>query len=111
MNVQIFGIKKSNDTRSTERYFKERGIPVHFVDLSEKEISRGELAGIKRSVSSDELIDKECKEYKKLNLAYMQYDVDTVILENPLLVKMPIVRYGEKASCGYKPELWKEWLK
>ena len=30
MNIQIFGTKKSSDTRKAERFFKERGIKFQF---------------------------------------------------------------------------------
>jgi arsenate reductase-like glutaredoxin family protein len=47
MNIQIFGTKKCRDTQKTERYFKERRIPYHFVDLTERGLSKGELDKIK----------------------------------------------------------------
>ena len=31
MNIQIFGIKKSFDSKKAERYFKERGIKYQFI--------------------------------------------------------------------------------
>ena len=36
MNIQIFGTKKSSDTRKAERFFKERGIKFQFIDMKEK---------------------------------------------------------------------------
>ena len=49
MNIQIFGTKKSSDTRKAERFFKERGIKFQSIDLKEKGLSKGEFnsAGIK----------------------------------------------------------------
>ena len=76
-----------------------------------KIFSKGELESILRIIKIEELFDKESKEYKKLNLAYMQFDLEQLLLENPLLFKTPVCRFNGKASCGYKPELWKEWLK
>ena len=35
MNIQIFGTKKCNNTKKAQRFFKERGIQIHFRDLSE----------------------------------------------------------------------------
>jgi arsenate reductase len=111
MNIQIFGIKGSNDTRKAERFFKERQIPFHFRDLTEKGISKGELENIKFAVPIEELIDKEGKQYQKRNLSYMVFDIEEELLNDPLLLKMPIVRNGRLATAGYQPETWKEWLK
>jgi arsenate reductase len=59
MNIQILGVKNSNDTRKAERFFKERRISFHFRDLKEKGISKGELENIKLTISLQELIDKD----------------------------------------------------
>ena len=50
MNIQIFGTKKSFDTKKAQRYFKERRIKVQFIDLKEKEMSKGELQSVMRAV-------------------------------------------------------------
>ena len=36
MNMQIFGTKKTVDTRKAERYFRERRIKLQSVDLKQK---------------------------------------------------------------------------
>ena len=50
MNIQIFGTKKCNDTKKAQRYFKERGIKFQFIDMNEKEISKGEFCSVSRVV-------------------------------------------------------------
>ena len=110
MNIQIFGTKKCNDTKKAQRFFKERGIKIHFRDLTEKGVSQGELDNIKRAFELDELIDKEGKQYKKRNFEYMKYNVEDELLEDPLLFKTPIVRNGRKVTLGNEPEVWKQWL-
>jgi arsenate reductase (glutaredoxin) len=109
MNIQIFGTKKCSETRKAERYFKERNIPYHFRDLNEKGVSKGELDNISAVIPLDDLIDTEGKEYKKQNLQYIKHDVETVLLENALLFKTPIVRNGRNATLGNRPEIWKTW--
>ncbi len=46
MNIQIFGTKKSSDTRKAERFFKERGIKFQSIDLKEKGLSKGEFNSV-----------------------------------------------------------------
>ena len=111
MNIQIFGIKNSNNTRKAERFFKERRIPFHFRDLTEKGISKGELDNIKQVIPVEELIDREGTQFKKRNLAYMVYDIEEELLNDPLLFRTPIVRNGRMVTVGYEPEVWKEWIK
>ncbi|MDR3562581.1 MAG: arsenate reductase family protein [Negativicutes bacterium] len=109
MNIQIFGVKKCQDTRKAERYFKERSISFQFIDLTVKGLSKGELDRVRSAVGLDNLIDRDGKEYAKRNLKYIRHDVIEVLLANPLLFKTPIVRNGPQATVGYCPEIWQTW--
>ena len=110
MNIQIFGTKKCKETQKAERFFKERRIPFHFRNLTEKGIAKGELDNIKRTVSIGDLFDDVGKQFKKRNLEFMVYDKEEELLNDPLLFKTPIVRNGKLAAVGYQPDVWKEWI-
>ena len=112
MNIQIFGTKKSADTRKAERFFKERGIKFQSVDMKEKGLSRGELTSVMQAAGGLEaLIDEECRD-KEL-LALVKYTAESErlqkVLENQQVLKQPIVRNGRQATVGYAPEVWKTW--
>ena len=111
MNIQIIGTKKCRETQKAERFFKERRINFHFRDLNEKGLAKGELDNITRSIPLEDLIDKEGKEFQKRGLQYMVYNTEDELLSDPLLLKTPIVRNEGKATLGYQPETWKEWIK
>ena len=110
MNIQIFGTKKCKETQKAERFFKERRIPFHFRNLTEKGIAKGELENIKRAVPIDDLFDDEGKQFKKRNLEFIVYKKEEELLNDPLLFKTPIVRNGKLAAVGYQPDVWKEWI-
>lgn len=62
MNIQIFGTKKSFDTKKAQRYFKERRVKFQFIDLKEKGMSKGELESVARAVGGiDAVIDPKGK--------------------------------------------------
>ena len=109
MNIQLFGTKKCPETRKAERYFKERRIPVQYVDLTISGLSKGELDKVKAVVGLDNLIDKAGKEYEKRNLKYLVHNPEDILLQYPLLLKTPIVRNGAKATVGYCPDIWQTW--
>lgn len=108
--IQIFGTKKSSDTQKAVRFFKERSIKTQFVDLTEKALSKGELTAIARNIPLEDLLDTEGKQFKKRNLQFMTYDLESELLEDPLLLKTPITRFGQKAALGVQPEIWKKWI-
>ena len=58
MEVQIFGVKKSSDTRKALRFFAERRIKTHFVDLTERAAAPGELKRFIQRFGLSALIDK-----------------------------------------------------
>jgi len=109
MNIQIFGTKKCNSTKKAQRFFKERNIKLHFRDLTEKGLSNGELENISRAIGLDDLLDTESKQYKKRGLRFMVFNLEEELLEDPLLLKTPIVRNGKDATIGYEPDVWKGW--
>lgn len=110
MNIQIIGTKKCKDTAKAERFFKERKIKYQFIDLKQRNLSKGELTKISNKFGLENLINKEGKEFEKQNLKYMRYDIQDKILGNSLLLKTPIVRNGKEITLGLKIEIWKNWL-
>lgn len=111
MNIQIFGTKKCNDTKKAERFFKERRIQYQFIDLKEKSLSKGELQSVKKAVGLENLINKNSKDYKKLNMDKIRgaETREDMLLKNPSLYVTPIVRNGKEATVGNNPEIWKSW--
>ena len=69
MEVQIFGIKKSADTRKALRFFSERRIKTHFVDLMERPASPGELRRFAQKFGVISLIDKDSRRFIELGPA------------------------------------------
>ena len=112
MNIQIFGTKKSFDTKKAQRYFKEQRIKFQFIDLREKEMSKGELQSVMRAVGGlDALIDPKAKDQD--TVALITYLAESQkfdkLLENQQILREPIVRNGKQATVGYEPDTWKTW--
>ena len=112
MNIQIFGTKKSFDTKKAQRYFKERRIKVQFIDLKEKGMSKGELQSVMRAVGGiDAVVDENAKDQD--TVALITYLAESQkfdkLLENQQVMREPIVRNGQKATVGYCPDVWKTW--
>ena len=111
MNLQIFGTRKCQDTKKAERFFRERGVAFQRIELEEKGISAGELRSVAAAVGLDALLDPESRRFKERGLGYQDFDAETEILSDPLILKTPIVRDGKRATVGYDPAAWTAWLK
>ena len=112
MNVQVYGIKKSSDTKKALRFFKERGVKPQFFDLKDRYMSKGELNRFIQKKGLDMLIDKKSKAYEKSGLEYMRLSneqwLEKLIDEYELMV-MPLVRSGNSLSVGWDEPFWKQW--
>lgn len=113
LEVQIFGIKKSADTRKALRFFSERRIKTHFVDLMERPPSLGELRRFAQKFGVISLIDKDSRRFAELGLRYAQLSDERwldKLSEEPLLLRMPLVRNANQLAIGGDESTWKEWL-
>ena len=113
MEVQIFGVKKSSDTRAALRFFAERRIKTHFVDLTERAASLGELRRFAQKFGVAALIDRDAKRFAELGLASAQLSderwLEKVALE-PQLLRMPLVRYQQQLTIGAAEATWRDWV-
>ena len=129
MNIQILGTKKCNDTKKAERFFKERGIKYQFIDMKEKGMSKGEFTSVAQANGGLENMinwegrtksgglrscaDRSGAETDQDLLALIKYTADEdkleKVLENPQVIKTPVVRNGKQSTLGYQPDVWKGW--
>jgi arsenate reductase-like glutaredoxin family protein len=113
LEVQVFGIKKSADTRKALRFFSERRIRTHFVDLMEKPASLGELRRFAHKFGVMLLVDKDSRRFAELGLRYAQLSDDRwlqKLSEEPLLLKIPLVRSANQLTVGADEGTWKSWI-
>lgn len=113
MNIQIFGTKKCNETKKAERFFKERGIKYQFIDMKKKGMSKGEFNSVAQANGGlDHMINWEGKDQNLLALIKYIANEDKLekVLENPQVIKTPVVRNGKQSTLGYQPDVWKKWI-
>ena len=111
--VQIFGFKDCQDTRKAQRFFAERRIPVHFVDLKERPASAGELRRFQERFGPRALIDREGRHFRELGLQASGDSPERLLqraLVEPRLLRTPLVRRGAKLSVGLTPGDWQRWV-
>lgn len=113
MEVQIFGVRKSADTRAALRFFAERRIKTHFVDLNERAASLGELRRFALRFGVTALVDRASRRFAELGLATARLSDDRwlerLTLE-PLILRMPLVRHQQQLTLGAAEETWRTWV-
>jgi arsenate reductase-like glutaredoxin family protein len=113
-NLQIFGTRKCSQTRKAERFFKERRVSFQLVDIAVKGPSAGELRKIANAVGGmDKLIDRDGKRYVERGLKYAAPTgsrIEQILVDDPLLLRTPLVRTGDRATVGEAIDTWTAWL-
>lgn len=112
MEVQVFGVKKSADTRAALRFFAERRIRVHFVDLVERAASRGELTRFAQRFGVAALVDRGSRRFADLGLASAALSDERwleKLVAEPGLLRLPLVRSRQQLTIGPAEAVWREW--
>lgn len=111
LNIQIFGKSKCFETKKAQRFFKERGIRFQMIDLPQKGMSRRELESVIRAVGGiGQLLDE--KHPDAALVSYLLPDAQAEkLLEDPSLIRTPVVRDGQRATVGEASAVWKQWLR
>lgn len=113
MHVQIFGVQKNAETRKALRFFAERRVDTQFVDLSQRAASLGELVQFSQRFGVHALIDVQSRQFRDLGLAPASHDDKRwldLLVEYPLMLRLPLVRSGSRLSVGLAEFDWRAWL-
>ena len=109
----MFGTRGCADTRKALRFFSERRVKAHFVDLKERAASKGELRRFAQKFGVDALVDRDSKRFAALGLKQAHYGEARwleILEEEPLILETPLVRRGNDVTIGFQAEIWKGWI-
>lgn len=114
LEVQVFGVRKSADTRKALRFFSERRIRTHFVDFEVRGPSVGELRRFAQHFGVPALIDRDSAHFAAQGLQHAAHPEARwlqKLSEDPLLLHMPLVRCGRRLAIGVNQAEWTSWLR
>jgi arsenate reductase len=113
MEIQIFGVRKDSDTRKALRFFSERRVRTHFVDLAERAASLGELRRFAQKFGAEALVDRDSRRFRDLGLQYAILSSDRwleKLVEEPLMLRMPLIRSANQLTVGREEATWRKWI-
>ena len=113
IEVQVFGTKKSADTRKALRFFAERRVRTHFVDFAERGPSLGELRRFIQRFGLQALVDHEGKRFQELGLRHASRSDpwwEQRLVDDPALLKLPLVRFTHRLTVGLAEDEWRAWV-
>jgi arsenate reductase-like glutaredoxin family protein len=108
--VQVFGREDSRDTRAALRFFGERRIAVHMSDLRKRPMAAGELRRFIERLGAAALADTDGKQWRDAGLGYLRMDDAELadrLLGDQRLLRLPLVRGGNRFAAGRDEVAWK----
>jgi arsenate reductase len=111
--VQVFGLENDQPTRAAIRFFRERRIEVHLVDLRRKPIAAGELRRFVERLGAAALVDTTGRAYREAGLGYLRMDDSELVgrlLADRRLLRLPLVRFGGAVTAGPAEQTWRSWI-
>jgi arsenate reductase-like glutaredoxin family protein len=114
LSVQIFGHERDQATRAAVRFFRERRVAIHLVDLTRKPIARGELRRFVDRLGPRALLDEGSRAYRDGGLGHLRMDDAEVVerlLADQALLRLPLVRFADEVAVGRDEGAWKRWFK
>jgi arsenate reductase-like glutaredoxin family protein len=112
--IQVFGLEKDQATRAAQRFFKERRVPISFVDLRKRPIAPAELRRFVERLGAGALLDASSRAYREGGLGYLRMDDAEIVerlLADPALVRLPLVRNGNEVTAGRAEATWTAWVR
>lgn len=110
----MFGRRDSRDSQRALRFFKERRVGISFVDLAIRAPAPGELRRFAERFGVDALLDRDSRPYREAGLGYMRLasgELMDRLLGDPRLLRLPLIRAGDRLTVGIDEAAWKEWLR
>jgi arsenate reductase (glutaredoxin) len=112
--IQVFGTERDQATRAALRFFKERRVPISFVDLRKRAIAPGELRRFVERLGGPALLDPASRTYRDAGLAYLGLDEAGIVarvMADPSLLRLPLVRHGNDVTIGREEATWTAWIR
>jgi arsenate reductase-like glutaredoxin family protein len=111
--IQVFGREDSQETRAALRFFKERRVVPHVVDLRRKPMAAGELKRFVERLGARALADVDGKVWREAGLGHFRMDDAELadrLLADQRLLRLPLVRAGNRFAAGRDDSAWKAML-
>jgi len=112
-SAQVFGTPDSQATRAALRFFKERRIEVHFVDVSRKPMAPTELRRFIDRLGAQAVADETSKAWRDSGLGYLRMDnleLTERLLNDQRLLRLPLVRIGNDVAAGRDETAWRSMV-
>ena len=111
MSITIYGIKNCDTMKKARAWLDTHRVPYAFHDYKSAGIDKKRLEGWARSVGWETLLNRAGTTFKKLPETRKEgltaAKAIALMLEQPSMIKRPVLDLGGKLVVGFKPDIYK----
>jgi arsenate reductase (glutaredoxin) len=112
--VTIYGIKNCDTMKKARAWLEEHGVTYAFHDYKVAGIERARLEGWARAVGWETLLNRAGTTFRKLpekdRDGLTEKKAVALMLDQPSMIKRPVLDAGGKLLVGFKPEIYEKAL-
>ena len=112
--VTIYGIKNCDTMKKARAWLDGRGIAYAFHDYKTEGVERARIEGWAREVGWETLLNRAGTTFRKLPEQDKESLTETkaiaLMLDQPSMIKRPVLEAGGKLIVGFKPATYEEAL-
>jgi arsenate reductase len=110
--VEVYGIKNCDTVKKSLKWLEANNIEVNFHDFKKEALTNDLVAQWFNQVDTSLLINKRGTTWRKLDDNQKelteQADLVQLIIDNPSIVKRPVVLFDNKWSVAFKADEWEQ---
>ena len=109
--IKLYGIPTCGSVRNARKFFKENGLELEFIDFKKTSVDSEKIEYWLSKVDINILFNNRGTKYRTLKLKELNLNDEGKkewLCKENMLLKRPIVEYGEKVVVAFNEDKYKE---
>ncbi len=109
--MNLYGITNCGSVKKARTFLDSKNIAYEFYDLKKQSLNLEQIQKWVQKVGINTLLNTKGTTYKKLELSKLNLnDEDKIqkILENPLLIKRPVIEFKDNVIVGFDEQKYRK---
>ncbi len=108
--MKLYGIRNCDTVKKARKWLEEQGIAHDFHDFKKDGLDASRLQRWEQAVGWETLLNRRGTTWRKLpdevRDTISAQSAHELMLENPSIIKRPVVEHGDNVSVGFKADDW-----
>ncbi|OAN93539.1 arsenate reductase [Marinobacter sp. EhC06] len=112
--MKLYGIKNCDTVKKARKWLDENGVDYQFHDFKKDGLDDPLLSRWEKALGWEALVNRRGTTWRKLpeevRDTISAQSAHSIMLENPSIIKRPVVERGDEVRVGFNAAEWAAWL-